>query len=84
MTLKCVNTDNSHLVILPLAPLLFALYLHLIALSTLPPPSPMPAKMNSSTDTASRHSKYYITGADLVIRVRGFPIETVSLSNTES
>ena len=77
MTLKCVNTDISHLVILPLAPFLFALYLHLISQATLPSSSPMPAKTNSSTDTAPRHNRYYITGADLVIRVRGFPIETV-------
>ena len=79
MTLKCVNTDGSDLVLLPLAPLLFALYLHLLS-QTLPSPHTMPIAKN--TDTTSQHSEYYINGADLIIRVRGLLIETVSLSKT--
>jgi hypothetical protein len=44
------------------------------------------AKTNSSTNNPPRHSQYYITGADIVVRVRGFPIEcrVVALSETES
>ncbi|KAF8483647.1 hypothetical protein DFH94DRAFT_690122 [Russula ochroleuca] len=30
----------------------------------------MPIKINSSTDTASHHGEYYITGADLIVRVQ--------------
>jgi hypothetical protein len=88
MTLKCVNTlvntDSSYLVILPLAPLLLPLYLVLISQAASPSPSPMPIKINSSTDTASHHGEYYITGADLIVRVRGFPIEIMLLSKSEN
>jgi hypothetical protein len=42
------------------------------------------ARTNSSTDIASRHGDYYITGADLIVRVRGSLIEIASLSETES
>ena len=79
MTLKRVNTDGSDLVLLPLAPLLFALYLHLLS-QTLPSPHTMPAA--KSTDTTPQHGEYYINGADLIVRVRVLLIETVSLSKT--
>lgn len=78
MSLLYVNTDISHLASLSLAPVLFALYVHFIALATLPPPSSMPgtpASMNSSADTSLRHDEYYISGGDLIIRVCGIPIE---------
>lgn len=34
-----------------------------------------PAKTNPSTNNPPHHSQYYITGADLVILVRGFLID---------
>ena len=75
--------------LLPLAPLLFTLYLHLISQATSPSPSSMPgptAKPNSSTNNPPHHSRYYITGADLIVCVRAFPIEhlAVALSEAES
>jgi hypothetical protein len=44
------------------------------------------AKPNSSANNAPHHSQYYITGADLIVLVRGFPIEyrVVALSELES
>ncbi|KAI9511475.1 hypothetical protein F5148DRAFT_325776 [Russula earlei] len=63
---------SSHLVLLPFAPLLFALYLHLIAQATRLSPPAMPGvtgTTKSTADTSLRHSKYYIDGADLVLRV---------------
>lgn len=44
------------------------------------------AKTNSSTNNPPHHSQYYITGADLIVLVRGFPIEcrVVALSEAES
>lgn len=44
------------------------------------------AKTNSSTDNRQQHGQYYITGADLIVRVRGFPIEyrVVALSEAEA
>jgi len=43
------------------------------------------AKTNSSTNNPPHHNQYYITGADLIIRVRGFPIEyrVVALSEAK-
>jgi hypothetical protein len=44
------------------------------------------AKSNSSTNNPPHHSQYYITGADLIVLVRGFPIEyrVIALSELES
>ena len=66
----CINTDSSNLVLLPLGPLLFALYLHLISQAT---QLSMPGPTSKSTDIAPQHGEYYINGADLTVRVRGFP-----------
>jgi hypothetical protein len=41
------------------------------------------ANTTSSVDTTARHHRdYYITGADLVISVRGFPIEYRAVNKT--
>ena len=42
-------------------------------------------KTNSSNNNPPHHSQYYITGADLIVRVRKFPIEyrVVALSEAE-
>lgn len=82
------STDGSLLVLLPLAPLLFTLYLHLISQVTSPSSPSMPgpaAKPNPSTNNPPRHGEYYITGADLIVRVRRFLIEyrVVALSEAE-
>ena len=44
------------------------------------------AKLNSSANNPSHHSQYYITGADLIVCVRAFPIEyrVIALSEAES
>jgi hypothetical protein len=68
-------TDNSHLVLLPLAPLLFALYLHLISQASLPSPPSMPGA-TAKPNTTPQHAEYYIKGADLIVRVRGFRSES--------
>jgi hypothetical protein len=76
----CVDTDSFDLVLLPLAPLLFVLYLHLISQVS---PSSMPGPTSKSTDIALRHGEYYINSADLIVRVRRFPIEIASLSKSK-
>lgn len=72
--MQVIATNSSHLVLLPLGPLLFGLYLHLIALATQPSPVSIPATSevitNTNSDRAVRHHEYYIEGADLIIRVR--------------
>jgi hypothetical protein len=83
-TMQVTATDSSHLLVLPFSPLLLVLYLHLIALATLPSPKSMPAifdfMTNTDSERASRHREYYIEGADLIIRVRVFTIESSIVS----
>jgi hypothetical protein len=76
--MQMTATDSSYLVLVPLAPLLFALYLHLIAVATLPSPTSMAVTSSTVTNTNSvhrlHHHEFYIEGADLIVLVRKFTI----------